>query len=59
MVKVCGLRYRKWLGYRVRKCMATLILYLRSKWHVCIAVISRFVWYGFLVFLMRKPDTGV
>jgi len=43
MVKVCGLRYRKWLGYRVKKCMATLILYLRSKWLVCIAEISRFV----------------
>jgi len=25
--------------------MATLILYLRSNWHVCIAVISRFFWY--------------
>ena len=21
MVKVCGLRYRKWLGYRAKKCM--------------------------------------
>jgi len=30
--------------------MATLILYLRSNWHVCIAVISRFVWYVILVF---------
>ena len=30
-------------GYRVKKCMATLILYLRSKWHACIAVVSRFV----------------
>jgi len=27
--------------------MATLILYLRSNWHVRIAVISRFVWYVF------------
>jgi len=39
--------------------MATLFLYLRSNWHVCIAVIRRFVWYGFLVFLMRKSHTVV
>jgi len=36
--------------------MATLILYLRSNWLVCTAVISRFVSYGFLVFLLCKPD---
>jgi len=50
IVRVCG-KGGKWLGlragYRVEKCMATLILYLRSNWHVCIAVISRFVWYIF------------
>jgi len=40
--------FSNWLGYRVKKCMATLILYLRSKWHACIAVVSRFVWYSFL-----------
>jgi len=30
--------------------MAALILYLRSNWHVCIAVISRFFWYVFCLF---------
>jgi len=39
--------------------MAILILYLRSNRHVCIAVISKFISYSFLVFLMRKPDAFV
>jgi len=41
--------------------MATLMLYLRTnwQWHVLHWLISRFVWYVFLVFLMRKLDTVV
>jgi len=32
MARVCSLG--KWLGYKVKKIMATVILYLRSNWHV-------------------------
>jgi len=55
MIRACS--KGKWLEYRVKK--FGYLNPLSEKQLTCIAVISKFIWYGFLVFLMRKLDTVV